>query len=101
MSSKNRGARSAGLRKTILCPECGTFMKKVTTKSHQHHRDEDTGKIIQVSRVFYGCPKSECGTIVWLNYREDGKRGRLNRILEIQKKFGIGPIGLSGPIKGL
>jgi hypothetical protein len=100
---KNKGMSPAGLRKTVLCPMCGTHMKKVKTKPHQHRREEETGKILKVSRVFYGCPKTECATVIWFDYREDGKRGRLSKILELQKKFGVSPGGLSltGSVKDL
>lgn len=86
------------LRKTVFCPMCGATMRKVTSKPNQHRMDEDTGKLLSVTRVFYGCQLEKCQTIVWFDYRQDGKQGRLHKFIAAQKKFGInlGGMALSG-----
>jgi hypothetical protein len=95
------------LTKTVFCPVCGTSMKKATTKPHQHRADEDTGVILLVTRVFYGCPNDQCRTVIWFDFREDGRRGRLSRVLEVQKKlekkgaFDPGGLYLGGGFKDM
>ena len=88
MASKNRKSSQSLLRKTVFCPECGTMMRYVKTKPHQHVRD-DSGALVNVSRVFYGC--SSCHTIINFFYREDGKEGDLHKLLQFCKDAGIKP----------
>ena len=79
---KSKASDVGRLTKTVFCPECGTMCRKVTSKPHQHDVDEsgrmrvEDGKYVLVTRVFYGCPNGNCGTVIWFNYREDGKPGR-------------------------
>ena len=79
--------RSGGLRKTLFCPLCNTSMIKAKTLPHQH-RKEDDGRVILVTRVFYWCPKDGCHSIANFDFREDGCRGDLSMLLELQKKTG-------------
>jgi hypothetical protein len=96
--SKKRSAMAktspARLRRTVFCPLCGTSMKKAGARPKQHGRDS-RGRLIPVTRVFYGCPSDKCRTVIWFNYREDGKRGDLSVRLEAQRKSGVSPRGLA------
>ena len=92
--TRQRSVSGSGkLRKTVFCPECETTMKYVRTVPHQSDRDYK-GDLVKVSRVFYGCGK--CQTVVWFNFREDGKPGDLYRKMEIMKREGIKPQGFEG-----
>lgn len=83
------------LKKTVFCPLCGTTMRFVRTKAHQHTRD-NRGLLVEVSRVFYGCPNGNCNTVIWFDYREDGKVGDLRKKLALQKVTGSRTQGLGG-----
>ena len=90
------------MRKTVFCPECETMMKYATTKPNQHRPNADCtgpelderGKPLLVARRFYVCGK--CETVVWFDYRQDGKEGDLHRKLEFAKKVGKRLPGLEG-----
>lgn len=101
------------MRDKVFCPMCGSKMQYVKTKAHQHGFDmvtklplcskEDKCKIkklqggckrvcakrsvVFVSRVFFGC--SKCMTVVWFDFREDGKRGDLSLLLAEAKRLGV------------
>lgn len=105
---KNSSSDYGKLTKTSFCPLCGTSMRKVKTKTRQHAYDHasgmmllEGGKPVYVSRVFYGCPKGDCNTVIWFDYREDGHRGDLSMELEFQKQTGVRPGGLSGSFKDI
>ena len=104
---RERSTSAQRLTKTVFCPMCDTMMKKVRTKPHQHGFDPDTkrplikpdGRPVLVSRVFYGCVK--CNTVVWFDFREDGKVGTLHNKIKIQKMLGVQGEGLAGRFDGL
>ena len=86
------GAGAGALKRTLFCPMCGVSMAKAQTIPHQHTRD-DQGRLVEVTRVFYWCPKDGCHSVVHFDYREDGRRGDLSWKLEAQKKLGFNPDG--------
>lgn len=99
---KKSGTTGGRLKKTVFCPECGMTMAYAQTKPHQHRPNADCtgpeldemGRPLLVSRRFYVCGK--CETVVWFDYREDGKEGDLHRRLEFAKKTGLQLPGLEG-----
>ena len=101
---KKSGNGSGKLKKTVFCPECGMMMKYAKSKAHQHRPNEDCsgpeldafGKPLLVTRRFYVCVK--CETVVWFDYRQDGKEGDLHKRLKLAKKFGVQMPGLGGRI---
>lgn len=85
---KNKERSRGGLRKTVFCPMCGTTMRKADVKKDQHATDSDTGVAVYengqpvlVTRVFYWCPFGECHTVIWFDYRQDGKEGELHKMM--------------------
>jgi len=94
--------RAGGLTKTVFCPLCQTMMSKSKSKAHQRgfsHRTKQPlinrdGTPVLVTRVFYCCGK--CSTVVWFDYREDGKVGELHKETQINKMTGVAPQGLPG-----
>ncbi len=83
------------LNRTVFCPMdsdespngiCGTAMRKVKVDTNAHTRDRK-GKLINVTRVFYGCGR--CGTIVHFEYRQDGAKGDLYLDLDFERRHGM------------
>jgi len=99
---KTSGNGKGRLKKTVFCPECGMMMKYVKSMPNQHRSNHDCsgperdhlGKPILVTRRFYACGK--CETVVWFDYRQDGKEGDLHKRLEFMKKVGRKLPGLEG-----
>ena len=57
-------------------------MRFIKSKRGQHARDI-TGKLIEVTRLFYCCPA--CNTVAWFDMREDGKQGDLHKMVQAVK----------------
>ena len=101
-SKKQQRSAPGRLRKTVFCPECNTMMKYAKTKPDQHRPNFDhtgpeldsNGRPLLVSRRFYVCGK--CDTVVWFDYRQDGKEGDLHRRLQFMKQTGQRLPGLGG-----
>jgi len=101
---KKSGDTPGRLKKTVFCPECGVMMKYAKSKPNQHRPNsdcsgpelDDMGKPLLVTRRFYACVK--CETVVWFDYRQDGKEGDLHKRLEFMKKHGHQLPGLGGRI---
>lgn len=70
--------------KNLFCPMCHTRMVKEQVRKNQHARNL-RGELVTVTRVFYGCPNSECRTICHFDYREDGKQGDLYSLMQVAK----------------
>jgi hypothetical protein len=102
MSRKKSGNSGGRLKKTVFCPECGTMMKYAKSKKDQHRPNvdcsgpelDDFGRPLLVTRRFYVCGK--CETVVWFDYRQDGKEGDLHKELEFMRKTGRKFPGLGG-----
>ena len=103
---KKASGGHGGLHKTVFCPECQTNMKHAEKKQHQQGFElysktplYEDGIPVLVTRVFYYCPK--CQTVVWFDFREDGKRGQLNEEIAWHKEHGTRMPGLEGSFNGL
>lgn len=66
----------------VFCNMCHNVMVKAKTFPNQHRREKN-GQVVKVTRVFYVCPK--CETYYNFDYRQDGKQGDMNKVLQIQK----------------
>lgn len=104
---KKSGGAGGRLKKTVFCPECGKMMTFAKSKANQHRPNVDCsgmeldeeGKPLLVTRRFYVCAK--CETVVWFDYRQDGKEGDLHKRLEFMKRTGRRLPGLEGDFGGL
>jgi len=105
--AKNESKPVRVTRRGVYCPMCHEQMVKAKTKRDCTAVSPHTGEVlmekghpVKVCRVFWWCPKDGCHTVVWFDYRQDGKRGRLHYELEIRKalerKFGLKPGILGG-----